>query len=402
MNGAYHRTVRGEVKVLIPGYDPKRTLALSIILLLLLGGAMPFFAQSKAPDPVPLTVKDTGLGGSVDLDWSGYNETAQGGVASYEIFTGASDFSNVTGMTPMKALPAGTFKTRLSGLENLTLYHFAVVAVDGHSNRNTTVKTVSGRPSDITPPAAPKDLKVIDTTSNSINLSWAPNTEPDLAGYKIWINETGAGTAGPFKPKNNGTVQLMHNVTSVGGLQPGTNYCFAVKSIDKANPPNPSNLSASVCGVTKPKQPSARVNTGAVVLLCVSVITVIVLIIVLIIYFIYKSQDQTSGQRYPQVDYRYNQPAYQPAQPSVPPVDEAKPQARPEVSKGPSKPPAKKLALRIPESTGEGRVLIPKDLPSGPEGAAQASHRAEKKAPKDDKDVMIIEDVEEVRPGDGN
>jgi len=387
---------------LMRGYNPKRILVLSILSLLLIGGAVPFFAQSKAPDPVPLTVKDTGLGGSLDLDWSGYNETAQGGVASYNIYFGTIDFTNVTGITPMKTTPGGTFKARLSGLGNLTTYHFAVIAIDTNSNKNMTVKTVSGRPSDVTPPAAPKDLKLVDATSISINISWTPNTEPDLAGYKIWINETGAGQGGPFKLKDNGTVQLMHNLTTVGGLQPGTNYCIAVKAIDKASPPNPSNLSAPVCGVTRPKQPTIHVNNSAFFLMCISVITIIVLVIGLIIYFVYKSQGQTSGQQYPQVDYRYNQPAYQPAQPTARPVHEVRYIERPEPPKAHEKPSAKKLTLRIPESTGEGRVLIPKDLPSGPEGAAQASHRAERKSAKDDKDVMIIEDVEEVRPGDGN
>ncbi len=63
--------------------------------------------------------------------------------------------------------------------------------------------------------------------AQSVTLEWDPNTEPDLAGYKVYY-----GTA----PRTYGTPITLGKVTTytVTGLTPGTTYYFAVTAYNTA------------------------------------------------------------------------------------------------------------------------------------------------------------------------
>lgn len=63
------------------------------------------------------------------------------------------------------------------------------------------------------------------TSSTSATLTWAANTESDLAGYNVYVG-TASGAYGP--PVNVGVV-TSH---TVGNLQLGTTYYFAVTAYD--------------------------------------------------------------------------------------------------------------------------------------------------------------------------
>ena len=102
--------------------------------------------ERKPPEQITtLEATDAAIGGTVDLDWTGYDETGQD-VISYNIYQSESDFSNVTGMTPIASVPAGTFSYRVTDLTNGIQYYFAVTPVNSDALENPSVRTASAIP----------------------------------------------------------------------------------------------------------------------------------------------------------------------------------------------------------------------------------------------------------------
>jgi hypothetical protein len=201
-----------------------------------------------APAPVPLRAQDTGIGGQVALNWSAYDEKAQGDVAQYRLFYSTSNFTDVTGLHANLTLSAGTFSTIISGLSNGTPYYFAVVAADEVPNIDPRVRAVSAAPTDRTPPAPPAGLRVTGFSHDYIDLAWNFSREPDLDGYRVWANDSGAGPAGPY---HNITPLIKRANHRAEGLAMNTTYCFVVAAVDKASPvPNNSTFSTAVTCTT--------------------------------------------------------------------------------------------------------------------------------------------------------
>lgn len=92
----------------------------------------------------------------------------------------------------------------------------------------------SGTPS--TPPAA----------TGTVTIGWTANTEPDLAGYKVYYGTT---TGVYVQAKGSGVNAGMVTEYAIGGLKAGTTYFVAVTSYDKSG--NESGYSAQVSGVAK-------------------------------------------------------------------------------------------------------------------------------------------------------
>lgn len=99
-------------------------------------------ADAAAPPQVTqFTVTASPSGSTVTLDWSSYNPWQVRDVAYYEVYYSPSGpFSDVSSMTPLRIVPGETLSTVFNGLEEWQDHYFAVVAVDGLGNRNTTVQ----------------------------------------------------------------------------------------------------------------------------------------------------------------------------------------------------------------------------------------------------------------------
>ena len=98
------------------------------------------------PDPVStLTAEDLCSGSDIRLDWSGYDEDGQGDVVKYHIYQSESDFTDVSGMTPIEdgTLHAGIFTYTVGGLTAGVEYFFAVTALDEVPKENKSVTPVS-------------------------------------------------------------------------------------------------------------------------------------------------------------------------------------------------------------------------------------------------------------------
>jgi hypothetical protein len=87
---------------------------------------------------------------------------------------------------------------------------------------------------DVFPPAAPTGLAAIASTGEggietAIDLSWQPNTEPDLAGYIVYRREGDAGSqrVSPVQP-------LVSPAFHDNHVQPGHTYRYAISAVDQA------------------------------------------------------------------------------------------------------------------------------------------------------------------------
>lgn len=127
-----------------------------------------------------------------------------------------------------------------SAVENGKSYDYQVQALVDLGNQKVAESELSEIKSqtyeDKFPPAAPTGLQA-DPTPNSVALVWESNTEPDLAGYRVYRS---VGDR-PFEK-----VADVNAVPSYSDnmIEHGKTYHYAVTAIDKAN--NESNRSAPV------------------------------------------------------------------------------------------------------------------------------------------------------------
>lgn len=124
--------------------------------------------------------------------------------------------------------------------------------------------------SDTTPPAAISDLSTASPTTNSVELSWtAPGDDGNTgtaASYDIRysvspITEGNWSAATPVSGEPAPTVAGSNQTLTVSGLDPATNYFFAIKTSDEV--PNESSISNIAQATTQGSQASnLNVNTS--------------------------------------------------------------------------------------------------------------------------------------------
>ncbi len=89
---------------------------------------------------------------------------------------------------------------------------------------------------DRTPPAPPRGIRTV-SLDNNVEISWLSNTEPDVAGYKIWFSST-----------YNGQYQYIGKTTQTvfndRDAKNGVTYYYALSAYDFDG--NESDLSADV------------------------------------------------------------------------------------------------------------------------------------------------------------
>lgn len=104
--------------------------------------------------------------------------------------------------------------------------------IDGHAlevaGRSSQVVTIDAK--DIFPPAIPADLAAVaDQQARSIDLSWTPDTAPDLAGYIVYRRDLTSGTPlERISPK----APIVPPAFEDRDVQPGHRYVYSVSAID--------------------------------------------------------------------------------------------------------------------------------------------------------------------------
>ncbi|HTV42364.1 MAG TPA: carboxypeptidase regulatory-like domain-containing protein [Candidatus Sulfotelmatobacter sp.] len=144
----------------------------------------------------------------------------------------------------------GALTLQLQALPYGNVAQINLSSVAGNAYGSVTVNLI-----DTNPPATPANV-VATAGQSRIWVSWAANTEPDLAGYRVYYS---AGSAGP---PWNGTAEIDGNPSPVfvtgtncllSGLAVGTNYFIAVSALDTSS--NESSLSSAIEVTTEPTPP---------------------------------------------------------------------------------------------------------------------------------------------------
>lgn len=118
-------------------------------------------------------------------------------------------------------------------------YHYSVQGAQAGGNiraESELSPEASITPEDRFPPAVPKGLAAVPSTG-SIELTWDRNTEPDLAGYRVYrVEGSGVMERQPDMPQTPGFRDRK--------IEPGRMYRYAVSSVDRTG--NESKMSEPV------------------------------------------------------------------------------------------------------------------------------------------------------------
>ncbi|MBO8129825.1 MAG: fibronectin type III domain-containing protein [Peptococcaceae bacterium] len=121
----------------------------------------------------------------------------------------------------------------VSELANGTTYYFAVTAVDVRGNESGRCEAVAAAPVDDRAPGAPQGLTVSPGVYK-VFLEWVTNTEPDLAGYYIYLSTDGISFAQSNPEPVAGT---SYTVTGLAHRC----YYFYIKAVDQAGNYSPAS-----------------------------------------------------------------------------------------------------------------------------------------------------------------
>ena len=122
-------------------------------------------------------------------------------------------------------------------LSNGTTYYYQLTAVDFFARESDRTPELPITPLDVTPPEAITDLRVKETGPKSVRLRWTRVFGRDLAGYRIFRNNTFDTNFSPVSdllPK--GTTSFEDTVEEYG------DYAYYVASVDETGNASSSNL----------------------------------------------------------------------------------------------------------------------------------------------------------------
>ncbi len=189
---------------------------------------------------------------AIVLSWTGPapgSETSPGVSNFYRVYRQAQESQEtVVGEVPLSNTPQATLADRNFEWEKTYAYRITLV----------TAVTVLGKPAqiegddpppvkvvahDVFPPAAPAGLQAVASGVGQppfIDLTWAPNTERDLAGYNVYRREEGAATATRV---NSAPVSTSSYRDSA--VVPGHRYFYSVTAVDLRDNESPHSEEAS-------------------------------------------------------------------------------------------------------------------------------------------------------------
>ena len=143
---------------------------------------------------------------------------------------------------PVNREPIAATNYTDTGLVNGETYYYRLAALRGKEAPLTEgVRTVPVmvKPVDIEPPARPAALRAVPS-EGGVLLSWEPDVEPDLAGYRVYRQAEGELAPVLLNEK------LIEGITwKDTGAASGKTYTYTVTAVDDAVPPNESKPSES-------------------------------------------------------------------------------------------------------------------------------------------------------------
>ncbi len=203
----------------------------------------------------PVIARAQGAGAdTLTLAWTAPGDDGSyGRASSYDVRWSTAPITDANFSTanavpgPPAPTDAGT-RQRLvvRGLTRGTTYYFALKTTDDAGNVSPLSNVVKWDwVYDTAPPATPTGVSAASVTVAGVTLQWAPNSEPDLAGYKIY--RATAGANGPWTRVDGPALTTTDRYTD-GALPSGaTQLWYRVSAVDISG--NESARSAAVAVV---------------------------------------------------------------------------------------------------------------------------------------------------------
>jgi predicted small lipoprotein YifL len=188
------------------------------------------------PPSAPSAVTATHTENAIRLEWTPPASETSGSAIAFNVYRADSDAAalNQAPLTKPVYEQAGVAFGEEQCFVVRGVASVGGVPVEGGGSPRACVT-----PTDVFPPAAPKNLTVI-ASAGAINLAWEANAESDLAGYIILRAEAGGATLQQLTPS-----AVRENTYTDTTVKPGVTYTYAVVAVDSATPPNMSAQSAS-------------------------------------------------------------------------------------------------------------------------------------------------------------
>ncbi|MGH9698383.1 MAG: fibronectin type III domain-containing protein [Candidatus Acidiferrales bacterium] len=204
---------------------------------------------------------------AIILDWTPPQKTLAGSavsLAGYRMYRGEADASvpESAGETPKLKSPLAPIGDAGSSANTFSDYNFefgntyvysvrSLVQYSGETLESADSNWVVVKPRDTFPPSVPQGLIVTmapeqGQTPAHLELSWAINSETDIAGYNVYRSEQ-EGTAGT---RLNTEVLLTPAFRDMNAV-PGRLYFYSVTAVDRTG--NESAASAAVSGSVPPQ-----------------------------------------------------------------------------------------------------------------------------------------------------
>jgi len=201
-----------------------------------LGAAADTAVVFSAAPAVPEGLRAVAGDGEVVLSW-----TAASGVRGYNVYRGRRPGEH--GPQPLNAepIPGDTFRD--AGVQNETTYYYVVRAVGSDRppwRESGDSAEVAATPAKTTPPAPPRGLTA-QPGPNGVVLTWAPGTETDLLGYRVYRREL-PGTS----PRRLTDVPIATTTFTDRTAPAGARVSYSVTAVDRSPRQNESPPSAEV------------------------------------------------------------------------------------------------------------------------------------------------------------
>jgi hypothetical protein len=171
------------------------------------------------PPPVPSNITPVAVANGVRLTW-------QGGEGSYRVLRRAGDAKEFT-------LAATVDRPEWidTGAETGKKVEYLVQGLVSPTAESELPEPVAITPADTFPPVPPTGLRAVGGT-NTIELTWERNTEPDLAGYRVYR----AVGDGPFEKVGDTSVLPAFSDKAV---EAGKTYRYQITALDRSGNESP-------------------------------------------------------------------------------------------------------------------------------------------------------------------
>ena len=166
------------------------------------------------------------------------------GIAGYNVFRYESENAPLSsgtqiGGTVPQPPPGANYTVALDNSTNLRpqygekTWWYRVEAIDGSGNISTLSAAIGGHLKDITPPAPPKGVAA-EGFDSYIEITWDPNTEPDLDHYQVYRSYCHNGKCNPCDPTSQGRPAGEGNLADKGTPCTGQYILVGTVSLSQA------------------------------------------------------------------------------------------------------------------------------------------------------------------------